>query len=191
MRNGSINRKQKNPTKYKWSIISLKFYPTTLEPSEINFPAYFTSEIDLGSFFPIPVPPCQLSKLIGIYTTIIIFWFAVKLNPSIRQGMILNGLLASGLFLSFSCTISSTLLIVHRIHNSLSNEDNHYKKRFMHIVHVLVQSAAMYSLASMVAAIAGVVLVTSRDNTTLSMFAVQTYEGTAILFFFSVRTFGA
>ena len=103
--------------------------------------------------------------------------------------MILNDLIASGYFSSFSCTISSTLLIVYRIYNFVSDQDNHSKKRFMHIVDVLVQSAAAYSLALMAAAIAGVVLITSRDKPTLSMFAVLNYECSAILFFVSVRIF--
>ena len=55
---------------------------------------------------------------------------------------------------------------------------------------VLIQSAAAYSLALMVAAIAYVVLATSREIPTLSMYALQSYEGTAILYFVSVRTFG-
>ena len=101
----------------------------------------------------------------------------------------MNDLYASGLFSSFSSTVSSTLLIVYRIYNSLSNGDNHSKKRFMHIVDALVQSAAAYSLALMVAAIAVVVLVTSRDAPTLSMFAVLNYESVSILFFVSVRIF--
>jgi hypothetical protein len=60
----------------------------------------------------------------------------------------------------------------------------------MHIVDVLVQSAAVYSLALMVAAIAAVVLVTSGDKPTLSMFAVLNYECSALLFFLSVCTSG-
>ena len=60
----------------------------------------------------------------------------------------------------------------------------------MHIVDVLVQSATAYSLALMVAAIATVVLVTSGDNYSVSLYAVVSYEGVAILYFVSVRTFG-
>ena len=60
----------------------------------------------------------------------------------------------------------------------------------MHAVDVLVQSAAAYSLALMVGAIATVVLATSGDNPTLSLFAVLNYGATAILYFVSVRIFG-
>jgi hypothetical protein len=82
-------------------------------------------------------------------------------------------------------------LIAYRIYNSVSNQDNHSKKRrFMHILDVLVQSAAVYALALMVSAIGGVVLVTSRDDPTLSLFAVLNYEGTAILIFVTVCPFG-
>ena len=116
----------------------------------------------------------------------------VKLTPSIRQYMILDDLVACGYFSSFTCTISSTLLIVYRIYNSLSNGDNHSKKRFIRIVDVLVQSAAAYALALMVVAIGGVVLITSRGSRsypTVPLYAVLNYEGVAILYFVSVCTF--
>ncbi len=51
------NRRKKVPTKYKSANILLSFYPTAPEPSEIDFPAQFTSEIDLMCFFPIPEHP--------------------------------------------------------------------------------------------------------------------------------------
>ena len=60
-------------------------------------------------------------------------------------------------------------------------------KRFKHIVDVLVQSAAVYSLALLVSAIAGLVLITSGHDISLSVFAVLNYESSAILFFVSVR----
>ena len=60
----------------------------------------------------------------------------------------------------------------------------------MHIVDALVQSAAAYSLALLVAAIAGIVLVTFRDIATVSLYAVLSYGGSAILYFVTVRTFG-
>ena len=101
--------------------------------------------------------------------------------------MNLNGLLASAYFLSFSCTIASTLLIVYRIYNSLSDQHNYSKKRFMHIVDILVQSATAYSLTLLVSAIVG--LVTSEAHLTLSLYVVNGYECAAILFFVSVRIF--
>ena len=60
----------------------------------------------------------------------------------------------------------------------------------MHIVDVLVQSAAAYSLALLVAAIANIVLATFREISTVPMYAVASYEGTAIFIFVVVRTFG-
>ena len=119
----------------------------------------------------------------------IIFYSPVKLIPSIQQVTISDNLLASGYFSSFACTISSTLLIVYRICNYVSNRNIHCKKRYVHIVDVLVQSAAAYAFALIVAAIANVV-VASRDNPTLSMFAVIDYGIGAMLPFVSVRTFG-
>jgi uncharacterized membrane protein len=102
----------------------------------------------------------------------------------------LNELIVSGYFSTFASTISSTLLIVYRIYNHISKQDNHYKKRFLHIVDVLVQSAAVYSLALLVSAIAALVLIASGNdvNVYMSLFPVLNYEGCAILFFVSVRT---
>jgi hypothetical protein len=51
------NRKKKVPRKYKSANILLSFYPTALEPSEIDFPAQSTSEIDLTSFSQFPEHP--------------------------------------------------------------------------------------------------------------------------------------
>ena len=128
----------------------------------------------------------------GISTSwIIIFSLPFKLAPS-GEGTILNILFASGNFLSLSCTISSTLLIVYQIHNSFSHQGNHSKRRFLHIVDVLVQSAAVYSLALLVSAIATVVLITSGNHPTLPMFELMDYEAGpgVILNFISVCTFG-
>ena len=113
----------------------------------------------------------------------------IKLTPSsLAQRKILNVLLISGYFSTFASTISSTLLIVYRIHNSISNQNHtQYKKRFKHVVDVLVQSAAVYSLALLVSTIAGLVLITSGHDISLSLFAVLNYESSAILFFVSVR----
>ena len=102
----------------------------------------------------------------------------------------LNCLLLSAFFSSFAATISSTILIVYRIYNSLSKQDTHSKKKFLHIVDVLVQSAAVYSLAILVSLIAGALLVTFGDQPTLSLFAMLNFESRAILFFVSVRIFG-
>lgn len=57
---------------------------------------------------------------------------------------------------------------------------------------VLVQSAAVYSLALLVSAIATVVLITSGNHATLPMFEVMDYEAGpgAIFNFISVCTFG-
>ena len=60
----------------------------------------------------------------------------------------------------------------------------------MHIMDVLVQSAAVYSLALLVAAIVATIFATSGDIATVPMYAVLNYEANAVLFFVSVRTFG-
>ena len=62
----------------------------------------------------------------------------------------------------------------------------------MRIVDVLVQSAAAYSLALMVAAITLILLITAKDNAVgVSLFMVLNYGTGTILPFVSVRTFGA
>ena len=96
--------------------------------------------------------------------------------------------MASGYFATFFSTTSSTLLIVYRIYHSISQQDNYSKKRFLHVVDVLVQSAAMYALALLVVAIVDIVFIASGERTTLPMFAVTSYECGAIVYFVSVRT---
>lgn len=61
----------------------------------------------------------------------------------------------------------------------------------MHIVDVLVQSAAVYSLALLVTAIVNLVPSGDEDTTPLSMLAVLNYESAAILYCVSVCNFGA
>ena len=60
----------------------------------------------------------------------------------------------------------------------------------MHIVDVLVQSAAVYSLALLVTAIVNLVPSGDEDTTPLSMLAVLNYESAAILYCVSVCNFG-
>ena len=168
---------------YVWNqsllTISLPFFFLIAETGEISFEEKRS-----------PIKQANSFSKGYMYTTHIIFLSAVIPTSSTRQDIILDDLLASGYFLSFACTISSTLLIVYRIYNSLSGQDNHSKKRFVHIVDALVQSATAYSLALMVAAIANVVLVTSRNIVSVPLYVVLSYEGASILFFVSVHTFG-
>jgi hypothetical protein len=102
--------------------------------------------------------------------------------------MILNSLMASGYFATFFSTISSTLLIVYRIYYSLSQQDNYSKEKFLHIVDVLVQSAAMYALALLVLAIVDIICIAFGERTPLPLFAVTSYGCGAIVYFVSVRT---
>jgi hypothetical protein len=98
-----------------------------------------------------------------------------------------NSLSASGYFVTFSSTISSTFLIVYRIYHSLSQQDNCSKKRFLCIVDVLVQSAAMYALTLLVMAIEDIIFITSGERFNLPMFALSNYSA-AIVIFVSVCT---
>jgi hypothetical protein len=111
----------------------------------------------------------------------------VKFAPSDRQAIIMDSLMASGYFATFFSTISSTLLIVYRIYHSLSQQDNYSKRRFLHIVDVLIQSASIYVLALLVVAIDDIAFIVSGQHFTLPMFAVTNYGG-AIAIFASVRT---
>jgi hypothetical protein len=158
--------------------ISLPFFFLVTETGEISFER--TRRLNWGNWF----------FLKGIYTGYFIFYFAIKYTPSHEQVTIMYDLAASGYISSFCSTISSTLLIVYRIHNSLSNQDNRSKKRFRHIVDVLVQSATLYSLALMVPAIGLIVPIACGNKFTLSTFAMETYGATPILFFVSVHPFG-
>ena len=60
----------------------------------------------------------------------------------------------------------------------------------MHVVDVLVQSAAAYALVLLITAITGIVSVTSGNKLNVSLLAMLNYEGVAIFVFVSVRTIG-
>ncbi|KDR71343.1 hypothetical protein GALMADRAFT_144030 [Galerina marginata CBS 339.88] len=80
---------------------------------------------------------------------------------------ILGNTIESALFFtSLSSSLLATLLIAFRIH-SVSKQDGGSRGRFGHIIEIVVQSAAVYSLASL---IMGVVLIVPRNSAAMNQF---------------------
>ena len=72
--------------------------------------------------------------------------------------MLLDHLIAVQAFIVFATTLSSTTLIAYRIHVVSTRDIPGNSKRLLkHILEILVQSAAAYSLVAIAQAISGVV----------------------------------
>ncbi|PPQ82150.1 hypothetical protein CVT26_008768 [Gymnopilus dilepis] len=73
---------------------------------------------------------------------------AYHLGHSFSQNVVLNRLLAVQAFVTFATTFSSTTLIAHRIHTTMRDIPRTSKRLLGHILEILVQSAAAYSLVA-------------------------------------------
>ncbi|KAF8886624.1 hypothetical protein CPB84DRAFT_1964531 [Gymnopilus junonius] len=91
----------------------------------------------------------------------------VILLPSVtlfaESAIILNRLIAAGLFLTLGTSVITTLLISYRIYSVAGSKDAFpgSRRRFKHIVEILVESAAAYSAATIMLAIVSVLPQTS------------------------------
>lgn len=94
----------------------------------------------------------RLTFLEGIDLSVIAIVSSSHLNPSQDQAHTLYVLIGASLFVTFTTTIVSTVLIAYRIHTLQGS-----RKRFKHILEILVQSAAAYSVAEVAYAIVLVV----------------------------------
>lgn len=104
------------------------------------------------------------------------------LTPSPPQARVLNELISAALFTTFACTLSTTLLIIYRLY-PIANRDrgiNTSAQRFKHIVDILIQSAALYSLAALAYAISSVLPLDNTQNTALV--SAQIYSSSLFLF---------
>ncbi|PPQ75477.1 hypothetical protein CVT26_015960 [Gymnopilus dilepis] len=95
---------------------------------------------------------------IAINLSITIIFSASHLNPDIRAGQVMGILLGVSLFMTLATTVTATLLIAYRI-RSLSSKDFPHRSstRFGHVLEILLQSAAIYSVAALPIAIASVI----------------------------------
>ncbi|KAF8869918.1 hypothetical protein CPB84DRAFT_1855922 [Gymnopilus junonius] len=91
----------------------------------------------------------SLTTSTGLDLSVVVMAAVEDFNPSSSQGDILNKLLGSSLFVTFATTLVSTTLIAYRIHSvSKENVIQGTRRRVNHVIEILVQSAAVYSLAS-------------------------------------------
>ncbi|PPQ78788.1 hypothetical protein CVT25_010661 [Psilocybe cyanescens] len=93
---------------------------------------------------------------VGLVVTSIIYYLIVDSNPSQHEVNISNGIQSGVFFASFATSLSTTVLIAHRIYTS-SQTIGDPKKRFIHIIEIIIQSAAIYSTVLLVAAITAVI----------------------------------
>lgn len=74
--------------------------------------------------------------------------------PTPRQARLLDILISSALFVTFATTMITTLLIAYRIHSiAKENVPKLSRRRLNHVLEMLVQSSAAYSLAALAYAI--------------------------------------
>ncbi|PPR03016.1 hypothetical protein CVT26_004543 [Gymnopilus dilepis] len=118
---------------------------------------------------------------IAIDLTFLITFGVDRLNPSDSQIDLFNRLLAVQAFITFATTLSSTSLIAYRIYTTSKNDIPRSSKRLLHhILEILVQSAAVYSLMAIAQAVSSVIPQTASNAA--SWDAAEIY--TSILFTF-------
>ncbi|KAF8186757.1 hypothetical protein BJ912DRAFT_451579 [Pholiota molesta] len=81
-----------------------------------------------------------------------------------------NDLLAAVLFISFGTTLVTTVLIAYRIY-SVSKQQLPSSRRFNHIIDLVVQSGAIYSLSQLAYAITSILTESNAINTRIIAFA--------------------
>ncbi|KAF8894194.1 hypothetical protein CPB84DRAFT_1825940 [Gymnopilus junonius] len=96
------------------------------------------------------------------------------LGTSPSQVDTLNTVLGVATFMTLATTLVATLLISYRIH-SVAKQDlpRSSRSRFNHIIEILVQSAAVYSVVTLASAITVVVPLT--ENNVAQVFTAETY----------------
>lgn len=90
--------------------------------------------------------------------------------------------LISATLVSLSTTVASTFLISYRIY-SIGRQDGGSVRRFRHILEIVVESSAVYSLSSVVAAVGYILIIDSPLNT--GVVAAESY-GSSLAFVISV-----
>lgn len=148
--------------------------PSFLLFCEIGMFLYSNNQSRRGSF-----------SFIGVGLALIIIAGLYNLGTSPSQVDTLNTVLGVATFMTLATTLATTLLISYRIH-LVSKQDlpRSVRARLNHIIEILVQSAAAYSIVALASAITVVVPLTA-DNVA-QVFAAETYVS-AVYAFTSVR----
>ncbi|KDR68633.1 hypothetical protein GALMADRAFT_1038219 [Galerina marginata CBS 339.88] len=92
--------------------------------------------------------------------------------------MILNNLFSAALFTTVSTTLVTTVLIAYRIYSvAHQNGQDFFKKSFKNILDLLVQSAAAYSILSILYAVCGVTPLKDPNINLPKIFPLEVYMG--------------
>ncbi|PPQ86785.1 hypothetical protein CVT25_012390 [Psilocybe cyanescens] len=98
------------------------------------------------------LPLFLLAVEVGLVVTSIIYFLIVDSDPSQHEIDTSNDIQSGVFFASFATSLSTTVLIAHRIYTS-SRNINGAKKRFIRIIEIIIQSAAVYSAVLLITAI--------------------------------------
>ncbi|KDR69171.1 hypothetical protein GALMADRAFT_145576 [Galerina marginata CBS 339.88] len=100
------------------------------------------------SFRIIAVPLFLLLSETALYLTTTVFEEIVmkKIPLTVQDVVTTNSLLFAGYFVSFATSLMATLLIAYRVY-SVSKQGTGSAQRFRRIIEIMVQTAAVYSLA--------------------------------------------
>jgi hypothetical protein len=106
-----------------------------------------------------------------------------KLKPTTAESNILDELLSAALFITFGTTVVTTILIAYRIYSVVRQDGvDNSKRRFVHVLEVLIQSSAAYSLASFVNAVSGIIPFNGAVTNSMPLIALQYYMGPIFCF---------
>ncbi|PPR04276.1 hypothetical protein CVT26_004066 [Gymnopilus dilepis] len=113
--------------------------------------------------------------------TVIILRCAEHFDPTYSQGVLVDNLIAAQSFMTSATTLTATILIAYRIYSaSKENVFGSTRKRLSKIMEVLVESAAVYSLAAVAQAVALVIPETYSNEIVVDLASAYT----SILFIF-------
>lgn len=93
--------------------------------------------------------------------------------PSAALSVMFNDLVSAAYFTTFATSLMTTALIAYRIY-AVSSQTGLSRRRFKHIVDIVVQSGAVYSLTALATAISGV-LPGGSDIRNTRTISVQNY----------------
>ncbi|KAH9475578.1 hypothetical protein JR316_0012695 [Psilocybe cubensis] len=127
-----------------------------------------------GRWRVIALPLLLLSLEIGLVTASIVYFLVVDSDATQNKINISNDIQSATFFMSFATSVSTTGLIAYQIYAS-SRNINGTRKRFLHILEIIIQSAAVYSAVLLVAAVSGAIPDGDSWPTT-AVFALANYS---------------
>ncbi|KDR76720.1 hypothetical protein GALMADRAFT_139613 [Galerina marginata CBS 339.88] len=130
------------------------------------------------SFRVIAVPTLLCAAEISLFLTSVISISVTKAQPTESQGTRIDNIESAGYLISAVTSLTTTFLIAHRI-NKMLQHDNYSMRRFTHIIEILVQSVAVYSVMLLIEAISGLIPVLNQNET--KVYAYQVYSAVLVV----------